>query len=144
MLVGSFILSLIILAFLIFSPCIFKAIFKNKICCSYGIGFFAGIIYTIILSSLGFIIPNITYKTAENTVNTINNNLNKFDLDKFYSSVFSYRLYLWLCGSVPQILLLLILLCFIKMAAQKERGFSFIFMFLSGFNLIFFFLFLFF
>ena len=55
---------------------------------------------------------------------------------------FFYRLFAWLFYAIPHVLLLVALLCFIKMSTRKEKNFSSIFMFISGFNIIFIFAFI--
>ena len=137
MLVTPFILAIVFISLIIVSPFIFKAIFKNRICWSYAIGLFASIIFILIFSGLIYgVIKIISFSKNKNNINNIPSDTQK-NLNTIYGITYGYLFLVFFILTIPHTILLFILLCFIKMAERKEKGFSFIFMFISGFNLIF-------
>lgn len=134
----SFSLSIVFILLIILSPFIFKAIFKNKTFISLGIGFFCAIIYVIIIIGDVALFILVFYVAAFSGSKVNGSGA----ITAIFLLGFFYRLFAWLFYAIPHVLLLVALLCFIKMSTRKEKNFSSIFMFISGFNIIFIFAFI--
>ena len=131
MIITSFVLAIVFISLIILSPYVFKCMFRIKNYSGYGIGVCYFFIYLIIISIksvYSYFMDKFKGIKIENYISNI---------DLILSQKFSNRVLIWLSDVIFYFLIFLSLLCFVRMVSTIKKRFNHIFMFISGFGLLF-------
>lgn len=131
MIITSFVLAIVFISLIILSPYVFKCMFRIKTFFGYGIGVCYFFIYLIIIS-ITYVYSNFMEKFKGIKIENYISNI-----DLILSQKFSNRVLIWLSDVIFYFLIFLSLLCFVRMVSTIKKRFNHIFMFISGFGLLF-------